>query len=152
MFFRFQTSVSVYNFNIQLKGSLHNRFSVLGSHIVSNFCSISTTWQEKSRSTTLEFGGNGDVLAVVHKQEFKFFNIFHCELVEPIWQQVFGLLVGSITNLWHSTSSLESSANSVINSSWFSPRFLQKIEKLKSSRKIKIDEWKCKRNCLFFKP
>lgn len=48
------------------------------------------------------------------------------ELLEASGQHVLGLLVATITNVWHQHLALESPANPVVNTSGLPPVFLEK--------------------------
>lgn len=68
-------------------------------------------------------------LLVAHHQNFQFFDIVDEELLEASGQHVLGLLVTTITNVWHQHLALESPADPVVNTSRLPPVFLQKQAK-----------------------
>lgn len=60
-------------------------------------------------------------LPIVHHQQFKLLDIMHNELLESIRKIVTGLLVSTITNVWHQSASFELSSNTRINTLWSTP-------------------------------
>lgn len=67
-------------------------------------------------------------LLVGHHQDFELFDIVHQELLEASGQHVLCLLVTTITNVGHQHLTLESPADSVVNTSGFTPVLLFKYE------------------------
>ena len=56
-------------------------------------------------------GDNGGVFVVVHEQQVEVGDVFNEELFVAGWEEVLGLLVGSVTDLWHRELSLEPSSD-----------------------------------------
>lgn len=102
-FSRTNTSVAVRYFNVELSSTCEDDLSLSCRNVVGDLSSV---------------------LSVVHEEKVDISWITNQKLVESVLEQVTGLLVGSITDLWCQFCSLVLSANSVINTSWFSPGFL----------------------------
>ena len=63
--------------------------------------------------------------SVVHEEEFNIFWVSNEQLFEPIWQEVSGLSVGSLTDTWHHLVASVLTSDSAINTVGFSPRGLK---------------------------
>jgi len=68
--------------------------------------------------------------AVEHEEKLQIGNIVHDELFEAIGQHVPGLLVGTVTNVWHQHLSLELTADTGINTLWPPPAFRYAHERI----------------------
>ncbi|KAF0725137.1 hypothetical protein Ae201684_016368 [Aphanomyces euteiches] len=58
----------------------------------------------------------------------QFSNVAHGELVETVGQQVLGLGVGAVTDIWHADRTLEATADAAINTLGLAPRFGHTLE------------------------
>lgn len=66
------------------------------------------------------------IFTVVHHKHFQILDVVHHALIKAIRQNVPGLPVSSIADIWHDhTASLELSANTRVNTLGATPAFLQ---------------------------
>lgn len=63
-------------------------------------------------------------LLVAHHEDFEFFDVVDKELPEAGGQHVLGLLVATITDVWHQHLALESPTDPVVNTSGLPPVLL----------------------------
>lgn len=98
-----KASWGVCDTDVHLRSTVHDVHALAGRHVVRN---LST------------------VLAVVHHQQLQIGHVVDDELVEAVWQQVAGDLVGTETNLHVWASATESTAEAAINTAWGAPRGL----------------------------
>jgi len=64
----------------------------------------------------------------VHEEEINVTKVVDEEGLVAGWRQMAGFLVGAISNLWHSSLTLEPSANTIINTLWLSPTGVDTFE------------------------
>ena len=69
-------------------------------------------------------GINKNVL-VAHHEDLKLLDVVHQELPEARGKHVLGLLVATITDVGHQHLTLEPPADPVVNTSGFTPAFLE---------------------------
>ena len=95
-----ESSGAVCKSYVELGSTFDNGLSLLGGDVV---------------------GDLGAVLSIVHEQHFEISQVLDGELEEPVWKNMSGLLVGTITNVWLWSNTSELSSLSSINTSWMSP-------------------------------
>lgn len=62
---------------------------------------------------------------VAHHEDLKLLDVVHQELPEARGQHVLGLLVATITNVWHQHLTLKPPADPVVNTPGLTPAFLK---------------------------
>ena len=98
-----QSSGSVGESDVELGGALDDGLPLLGGDVVRDLSAV---------------------LSIVHEQELKILQVADGELEEPVWKNVPGLLVGSVTDVWLRSDSSELSPLPSVDTSRVTPALL----------------------------
>jgi len=60
----------------------------------------------------------------VHQEEVEFPNVIDKEFLEAVGEEMAGLFVTSVADLWHGSLTAKPTSNPVVNTLWFPPCFL----------------------------
>jgi len=95
-----EPGVGVGDADVELLSALHDQLSLLRGNGV---------------------GDLGGVDAVLHQQHLQVRHVVNQKFLETIRTDVLGVLIASVTNIWHFVLALEASSHSVVNTLWFPP-------------------------------
>jgi len=97
-----QSGVGVGDLYGELRRSLYDQLPVLRGHVVGDLCTEGL---------------------VAHHEYFQLLHVIDEELLESRGQHVFGLLVGTVPDVWHQHLTLEAPTHSVVNTTGLTPAF-----------------------------
>ena len=106
LFLGSETSTSVNNLDVKLSSTFNDFDTLLGTNVVGNLSSVAT---------------------VVHQQKVELLDIADGELAETVRQHVASLLGRAVTDLGHSSLTLETTTHGIVNTLGLSPRFLKHV-------------------------